>query len=163
MTKISNKKLGNQFENMINRTNNFYDKKEYARITKSNEPITVTRFSKGQIRGGFFKAKSDPDYSGTMNNGQSIVFEAKHSTGTNIPFSQVKEHQERELLKHKKLGAKSFLLIGFHFERFYKINIDEWVNLKNTINKKSLNEKDLSQYSFYIKNGVLDYLGYYDE
>lgn len=147
---------------MIEQANGLYDLKKFARVTKSNEPITVTRIIKGQIRAGFFASKSDPDYSGTLSGGQSVVFEAKHSSGTNIPFEQVKPHQERELLKHKRLGSKSFILISFHFKRFYKVDIDDWVKLKDEVGKKSLNEKDLEPYEFEKVNGYVDYLGYFE-
>lgn len=157
------KKIGNRFESMINQSNTFYDMKKFARVTKSNEPITVTHFRGNRITGGFFEAKSDPDYSGTLTGGRAVVFEAKHCSGTSIPFEQVKAHQERELLKHDKLGAESFVLIGFHFKRFYRVSIKDWMALKENIGKKSLNEKDLSEYEIKAKGGIIDYLGYYEE
>lgn len=163
MARPSNKKIGNRFENMINQVNRLYDVKRYARVTKSNEPVVVTRLIKGQIRAGFYASKSDPDFSGTLSGGQSVVFEAKHTSGTNIPFNQVKEHQERELIKHDHLGAESFLLISFSFKSFYKIDINDWMHLKKEVNKKSLNEKDLAAYKLDRFHGYVDYLGYFDE
>lgn len=152
------KKIGNRFERMIVATCKHYYAKEQAFITKSHEPVTVTKFSRGRIKDGFFENKSEPDFKGTLQGGQSICFEAKHTSGTSIPFKNVKRHQELTLLVQDKLGAESFILITFNLEKFYKVPIREWMNLKDTVNKQSLNQKDLADYEINYQFNVIEFI-----
>ena len=90
--------------------------------------------------------------------GGSIVFEAKHTNTTNIPFGHVANHQKQSLKRHDELGAEAFILVAFKLDNIYKIPIRDWLELEKTIGKKSLNEKDLSEYKIEKNKGLIEFI-----
>ena len=53
---------------------------------------------------------TQPDYKGTLRNGFSIVFEAKHTDTDRIKRAVITDEQEKRLDKHLALGAECFVL-----------------------------------------------------
>ncbi len=128
-----------------------------AYINKTYPPFTTIRRQRGQVVGFYGKA-GQPDFAGTLKNGRSIVFEAKHTSTTSIPFDQVAHHQKQALKKHSELGAEAFILVAFKLDDIYKIPIKDWLELEGTIGKKSLNEKDLTEYKLKKSRGLIDFI-----
>lgn len=157
---LKSKRNGSIFEHMIDRACRYYESREIAYIQKTPEPIRITGRTK---RNGVFQAvfdkKAQLDFTGTLGNGLSIVFEAKYTNNTNITFDRIELHQERELDRHTELGATTFILISFSAKRFYKVSWMEWLGLKETIGKKSVNEKDLAEYQIQEDEGIIRLLG----
>lgn len=151
------KKLGDNFEKLIDLSCNRYASKGVAYISKTYPPFTATGRN-GNLITGFYGNKGQPDFSGTLADGRSIVFEAKHTNTTNIPFSRIAHHQKRALERHGKLGADAFILIAFRFEAFYKVPISEWIDLERNIGKKSVNEKDLAFYKLETNGGYIKFI-----
>lgn len=154
------KRNGEFFENLITASCIDYANKGIAYIQKTPEPMRPVRAinrQRGQYLAVFTK-KAQPDFAGTLNDGRSVVFEAKHTQATNIPFDQISTQQEMDLSKHNELGAEVFILVSFAAKNFYKIPYQSWVHLKNTINKKSLNEKDLESYRIENHGRVIKFL-----
>lgn len=151
------KAVGAQFEKAIERSCIRYRSKGIAHIQKTPEPFKIVGV-KGKYTYGFIEKQAQPDFTGTLKNGQSIVFEAKHTNTTHIRFDRLSFQQEKELAVHDDLGALVFILITFGFKTFYAVPWIDWKELKETVNKKSVNEKDLEQYKVPMKNGLIAFL-----
>lgn len=152
-------KNGAFFEKLIEAACRYYKMQGMAHIEKTPEPFQIQK--KDQRTGrvtGFYKKKAQPDFSGTLKGGKSVVFEAKHTDGTNMPFSRVNAQQVADLDAHDKLGAISFIIISFGTKKFYRVPIHFWINCNQRVDKKSLNENDLKNFEFKFKDGRLQFL-----
>lgn len=140
-------KSGSRFEALIEKACEQYRQEGTAIIYKNSEPLRPSGNFKGGAIKAFYQKKSVPDFTGILKGGQMIMFEAKHVSGKpSIPFSRLQEHQEKYLIDFEAMGARSFVLVGFDMQDFYMISINDYINLKNTIGKKSLNKKDIEAY-----------------
>lgn len=151
------KAYGDQFENLIELSCKRYASQGLAYINKTFPPFTAIRRQRGQVV-GFYGNSGQPDFAGTLKNGRSVVFEAKHTNTTNIPFERIANHQKQALKKHHKLGAKAFILVAFKLDDIYKIPINDWLKLEKNIGKKSVNEKDLKEYKLNKDKGLINFL-----
>lgn len=152
------KRNGERFERLIEITCAYYEKMGVALIQKTPEPMRVLKeLGRGQFKAVFTK-KAQPDFAGTLKSGKSAVFEAKHTDGTNIPFSRINEEQERDLRIHDHLGAISFLLISFEMKNFYAVPYKDWMQMKERSGKKSVNQTDLVDYQISTKKGYLNFI-----
>lgn len=149
---------GTQFETLIERSCRRYSRQGIAHIQKTPEPTKVIKPTGGGRYIMVFTKKAQPDFTGTLNNGQSIVLEAKHTNITNIEFKRISLNQENELNIHEELGAQCLVIIAFRMKDFYVIPWSIWKTLKTTVGKKSLNQKDLENYKIELKRGLLDFL-----
>lgn len=156
----SAKRNGQVFEKYLEASCIRYRTKGIADINKTPEPMKPIGVVNKRL--GHFKAvyekKGQPDFLGTLKGGKSIMFEAKHTEATNLPFNRILPQQERDLENTTKLGGLALVIISFNLRNFYSIEWTEWKRLKETIGKKSVNEKDLEAYKIEFKNGYLQFL-----
>src|SRR5699024_7034011 len=102
------KRNGQVFESLLERSCIYYKKMGIAHIQKTPEPMRIIApisRGKGQYK-AIFEKKAQPDFTGTLSNGKSIVFEAKNTDSTNLPFDRINDVQESDLSYHAHLGAK---------------------------------------------------------
>lgn len=154
------KRNGENFERLIEITCAYYSKMDVAYIQKTPEPmkpIKVINRAKRLFQ-AVYTMKAQPDFTGTLKNGKSVVFEAKHTDGTNIPFDRINEQQQEDLALHNHLGAMTFILISFNMRHFYAIPYSDWMQLKEQSGKKSVNQKDLVDYQISTKKGYLNFI-----
>lgn len=151
------KVYGDQFERLIELSCNRYASEGMAYINKTYPAFTTTG-RKGRLITGFYGSTGQPDFVGTLKNGRSIVFEAKHTNTTNIEFKRIVPHQKHALKRHHELGAESFILIAFKLDNIYKISIKDWLELEKNIDKKSVNEKDLAEYKLNKDKGLIRFI-----
>ncbi|API89415.1 hypothetical protein BKP56_09175 [Marinilactibacillus sp. 15R] len=159
------KRSGDQFENLIVRSCDYYKRTSIAYIQKTPEPmkvIAVLDMNKGHFRAHYEK-KAQPDFSGTLKDGRSIVFEAKHTTGTSLPFDRINKQQEIDLALHDELDAWAGVVISFSMKNFYCVPYYAWNKLKETSGKKSVNQKDLEIYKITVEGGLLKFLEWMKE
>lgn len=113
-----------------------------------------------------------------INNGQIIVMELKsHNKETGWPFDSVKDHQIEFLLKAKKAGACSFIILNVRFGRgairfnnTFAININIFLQLKISHGKKSIKPDELFlnnqiiplrwKYNIWELNRLIDDIGF---
>ena len=78
---------GNDFEEMINYTNELYRQNGLGLIQKIPTPITPVEIQKdtGRISLAYFNSKSTVDYIGVIQ-GVPVCFDAKETTEKNLPF-----------------------------------------------------------------------------
>ncbi len=160
-TALKARNNGARFESLIETSCAYYKKQGIAHIQKTPEPMRPIRAvnrSKGHYLAVHTK-KAQPDFSGTLKGGKSVMFEAKHTDGTNIRFDRISDVQEHDLTVNSKLGARCFVLVSFGFKNFYVVDWNVWLLLEFTLGKKSVNEKDLAKCQVERVNGRLEFLG----
>ena len=111
---------GSVFEEMINLTNEQYEKRGIALIQKIPTPIKPVEFDseKRTIKLAYFEQKSTVDYIGVMH-GIPICFDAKETARKSLPFGNIHPHQVQFMKKFSQQGGIAFLLVHFTDENAY--------------------------------------------
>lgn len=154
----SNKAAGELWESIIATACDYYSKMGEAEIEKTPEPMRpIRRLNGGQFIAIFTKS-AQPDYKGTLKNGHSIVFEAKHTDTDRIRRDVISPEQEKRLDNHLSLGAECYVLISFGFQQFFKVPWDTFRDMKMIFGRKYLVPQDLKKYEIKYIGGVLRFL-----
>lgn len=130
---------GNDLEKRLNRQNILYRKDVKALILKVEVPIIITRK-------GLVAKQSTVDYTGTLNGGKSIAFDAKETQSkTSFPLTNIEDHQLAYLRFQQNLRGFAFFMI--HFKKVYSDKvfitpIDLIETYKNGNGRKSIPFKD---------------------
>lgn len=109
---------GMSFEEMINKSNEYYLEKNIAVIHKKPTPVQIVkvdypRRSAAVIKEAYFKQASTTDYNGVYK-GHYIDFEAKETKNkTSFPLSNIHEHQISHMKQCTQQNGVAFLLIFF--------------------------------------------------
>ena len=98
---IKKSRLGVNFEDMINDSNQYYLLHDIAVIHKKPTPIQITKVdypkrSSAKITEAFYKVPSTTDYNGIYK-GKYIDFEAKETKATSFPLENIHTHQIKHL------------------------------------------------------------------
>lgn len=159
------KRNGEHFEMLIERTCAYYSKMGVAHIQKTPEPMKPIKAINRAKRlfQAVYTAKAQPDFTGTLKNGRSIVFEAKHTESTNLPFDRINEQQVRDLALHDHMDAWVAILISFGMKNFYCVPYFQWVKLKENSGKKSINQKDIEIYKVSTDKGYINFLDWLED
>lgn len=153
---------GKFLETLIDRSNIKYFTDNIADIRKVPTPFKPLSTKGGRVT-GYFEKPEWVDYSGIFE-GQAIIFDAKQTATTNLPLSNISQHQY-ELLKswHYK-GARAFLIVYFSKEDEYyylpfKALQYAWERAENG-GRKSIAHAEFTElaHGIKLKSGILDYL-----
>ncbi len=111
-------RLGTNFEDAINQSNEYYLLNDVAVIHKKPTPIQITKVDypsrhSAKITEAFYKIPSTTDYNGIYK-GCYVDFEAKSCNGASFPFSHLYVHQIHHLEAVNRHGGISFLIIRFN-------------------------------------------------
>ncbi len=130
---------GKWLEQVIVNTNKMYAYRNIALISKIPTPTQVIRKGENLI-GARYTEKSTVDFTGVLEeNGKFIAFDTKECQKTSFSFALVKEHQIEYLKKVKEMNGIAFILIFFkNMDELYRIEINEFIDLMNTLNRKSI-------------------------
>lgn len=171
---IKKSRLGINFEDMINDSNQYYLLHDVAVIHKKPTPIQITKVdypkrSSAKITEAFYKIPSTTDYNGIYK-GHHIDFEAKSCKGKSFTFNNLYTHQIEHLKLVEKHGGISFLLIRFNdFEEVFivptKILYEEFQKSLNG-GRKSLSYDFVKGLGYQVPTGyapLVDYLKTVDE
>ncbi len=104
--------LGKELEGYIDQSIVAYLNRGRAIITKNHPEVKVTSKVKGQVKGGYFKEKGAPDYSG-LSHGRGICFDAKETKKDEFPLANIKSHQVEYLKNWRDQGGISFIMVRF--------------------------------------------------
>ena len=150
---------GDNFENIIAASLEWYKIKGWAEIEKTPEPMKpLSRPNKkGQFLACFTKA-AQPDFKGTLLGGRSVVFEAKHTDSDQIKYSAVTKDQHDRLERHYNLGAVAFVLVSLGLQDFYRVPWKVWRDMKAIYGYKHMKRADLEPYRVQYIAGVLKLL-----
>ena len=110
-----------------------------------------------------FEKSAQPDFKGTVKGGRTVVFDAKFTEADRIRYQVLSEHQRDTLLKYSELGAMAFILVGFANGKIYKIDIHEWMNMKQDFGRYYIKQTELDALNHEAitnsnHNGVVDFL-----
>lgn len=154
------KRNGQVFERMIERSCIRYRTKDIADIKKTPEPMKVLGVL--NARRGLFKAvyekKGQPDFTGTIQGGRSVMIEVKHSSAKRIEFERILPQQRKDLESCARLGGLALIVISFNLESFYCIEWIDWLELKEQTGKKSVNDTDLALYEVELNLNTINFL-----
>lgn len=158
-----NRELGKNFENTVDTICQIYEYNGLARIEKTPEPMKILKYlDQGRFE-AVFEKDAQPDFKGTVKGGRTVVFDAKFTESDKIRYQVLSDNQRNALLKYSELGAMSFILVGFANGKIYKIDINEWVRMKQDFGRlyimqeelDALNNKEITSSN---RNGVVDFL-----
>ena len=157
-----NRERGKVFEETVDMICKIYEAKGLAKIEKTPEPMKIlTYLSNGKFEAVFEKS-AQPDFKGTIKGGRTIVFDAKFTTSDRITYQVLSDFQREALVKYSELGAISFILVGFSDGKIYRININEWINMKQDFGRQYIKQEELNQLNdktlIEPKNGIADFL-----
>ena len=150
---LSASNRGMDLENDINLSNDWYNDKGIALITKRPTPINIVKvdYSKGaRITDAYFEKQSTTDYNGVYK-GKYIDFEAKNTKSeTSFPLSNISEHQIVHLRNVIKHGGIAFFIICFQIKNeVYLLDASFVIEFYEKGGRKSI------PYSVFKEKGVL--------
>lgn len=158
MSYNQNKNFGNTFEDLINRGCDYYRKQRVGCILKTPEPFRAIQRTNGGRVVGFYEKKAQPDYKGTLYNGQCIIFEAKSTIKDRICQNAVTKAQTDCLNEHQAYHAKCFVMVSIKGQYFFRVPWHQWSKMKETYGRKYMCLKELQPFSIKEKNNVLLFL-----
>ncbi len=157
-------KRGLDFEDEINRANDYYLSNDIAHIYKKPTPIKVLKVKntnenftkKTKIIDAFFEKKSTTDYNGIYK-GRYIDFEVKESKDKSFNLKvNLHDHQKEHLYAVSRHGGIAFLIINM--KKYGKIFIVEITKINE--NQEKLDYEFLQDYGYEIKQDSTIYLDY---
>ena len=157
-----NREFGKIFENTVDMICQVYEMNGFARIEKTPEPMKVLRYVDGGKFEAVFEKSAQPDFKGVVKGGRTVVFDAKFTEADRIRYQVLSDFQREALLKYSELGAIAFVLVGFKNGKIYKIDINEWVNMKQDFGRLYIKQSELDELNHEAltnsKGGVVDFL-----
>lgn len=155
---MRNRRIGKNFEEVIEAACNYYKSIELAIIEKTPEPMKVLgKANKGKFQACFIK-KAQPDFKGCTANGKAIAFEAKATEKDRIRKCAVTDEQSKFLESYWKMNAQAFVLVSFNLERCYRVPWGIWREMETLYGRKYLLETDIVDCRLKFKHGCLDFL-----
>ncbi len=131
---------GEELENLVLASNQFYHKHGVCRIDKAPTPVKAVEVINGsKIVEGYFEKKATVDFYGIVQ-GHFICFDAKQVSGKSLPLANIHKHQIDYMTDVEKQGGITFLLVHFseinkYFLLPYEILFDYYINSKNGARK----------------------------
>lgn len=158
---------GSTLEDLLNRTNEYYEEKGLALIQKIPTPITPVQIDKEHrhITLAYFDKISTVDYIGAVQ-GIPVCFDAKECATDTFPLQNIHEHQVRFMEKFEKQGGVSFLILYFSGrDTLYYMQFQEMLKFWNRAQeggRKSFRFEELRAEYFvsWKHNAYIPYLNY---
>lgn len=140
------KSLGAMFEKGLENVFSRLAQRGVACIMKTPEPLKVLPSTRrGHVFNAVFTEKAQPDYTGTLRGGRSVMIEAKATETDRITQDRVLASQAALLDKHSRLGAVCGVIVCLNFEAYGYIPWEAWKELKKITGHKYVNAADLKQ------------------
>jgi len=154
---------GLDFEQLIDKSNEYYNSEKIAFINKKPTPIKILSVSGNRISDAVFEKKSTTDYNGIYK-GHHIDFEVKSTIKSTFDISSnLHQHQMEHMENIFNSGGISFIIICFKMEN--KIFLIPFENLKQ-ISVSHINIEKCSNLGFEIKeslNPSIDFISIVDK
>lgn len=154
---------GDETEDIINLTNDLYERHDLALMKKIAIPIKVTKIEGGRIVEGFYEEKSTVDYVGIVQ-GTAVCFDAKETFKSNLPLQNIHAHQLKYMQGFRAQGGVAFIICNFKtFSDFMLIPlevIEAYIENCKAKGRKSIPYNALDpQFSIRLNdNGTLAYI-----
>lgn len=140
------KAKGQQFENRLDASFEYYARTGFAIIEKTPEPMRPARSLGNGKFIAYYEKKAQPDYKGIIKGGRVVVFEAKFTSTDRMEQSRVLKSQAEYMDKHQALGARCFVIAGFGSGQVYCVPWKDWARMKELFGRKYVTEADLEKY-----------------
>lgn len=138
------KSLGAMFETGLDSVFYWLAQWNTACIMKTPEPLKVLPSTRrGHVFNAVFTQKAQPDYTGTLKGGRSVMIEAKATETDRITQDRVLDSQATLLDKHTRLGAVCGIIVCLNFETYGYIPWQQWRAMKDITGHKYVNAADL--------------------
>lgn len=105
-----------------------------------------------------FVKQAQPDYKGTLREGQAVVFEAKYTGADRIERGRITGEQADGLEAHNKLGACAFVLVSFGFRDYFRIPWSIWRDMKQHFERLYIKPEELEEYRVKFIGGLVRFL-----
>ena len=105
-----------------------------------------------------FEKKAQPDYKGTLKNGKTIIFEAKHTENDRIEQSRLTDTQVKLLTKYHSMNAQCYVLVTVQMRTFYFVPWQVWRDMKEIYGRKYMTIDELKKYQVPFVNGTIRFL-----
>ncbi len=152
------KVAGDNLEGLIKAACMYYEDRKIASIEKTPEPMHIIKnLGKGRFI-AYFEKQAQPDFKGTLDGGQAIVFEAKNTRVDKIEQSRLTKEQKDSLQKHYELGAMAFVLVSINLQSFYRVHWETWRDMKELFGHKHMTVEELKPYKLKMTNGIIRFL-----
>ena len=149
---------GQAFEGLILLQCKEYQKHGIAVIDKTPEPFLVLKRDKtGLFSGRFTNAKAQPDFQGTLQNGRSVILEAKATSKDRILTTVLTDTQIQLLANHHEMGALCGVLCEIQDNRF-AVPYDIWIKAKKLYGHKYFTVAELIEQGCHVTTGLFDFL-----
>lgn len=163
---ISASNRGMNLENDINISNDWYNDKGIALITKRPTPINIVKvdYSKGaRITDAYFEKQSTTDYNGVYK-GRYVDFEAKNTKSkTSFPLNNIEPHQISHLKKVIAQGGIAFFIIQFQLlNEVYLLDASYVINFYEHGERKSIPYEEIKKSGILIEQSYNPRLLYVD-
>ena len=153
----ANKAQGALFEGQIEAACEYYWANKIAHIEKTPEPLKpIKSLGAGKFL-AVFEKDAQPDFKGTMDGGQAVCFEAKHTDTDRISQQVVLPQQSDSLDAHEELGALCFVMVSMNY-RVYRVPWKDWKNMKTLFGHKYMNTEELAAYQVPYREGLYFFL-----
>ena len=165
---IKNSNRGMDLEQLINKSNSFYNENNIAMVFKRPTPIRVVKYDKKTktITKAFFDFQSTIDYN-MIYKGKYIDFEAKSTNLKSLPFKNISKHQIEHLNKVVSHGGIAFFIIEFvEHQETYLLDAKFVIEYFEHGSRKSIPYEEIKKIGHLIKRSYLprlDYLPIVDE
>lgn len=140
------KAAGKRFEARLDESFSYYREKGYADIEKTPEPMLPTKSLGNGKFIAYYQKKAQPDYTGTIKGGRTVIFEAKYTSTDRLEQNRVLPSQAEYMARKETLGARCFVLAGFSSGEVYRIPWPIWSAMKENFGRKYVTEADLDKY-----------------
>jgi recombination protein U len=158
---MQNNAQGQIFEAMIKTACVIYIQQNRAEIEKVPEPFRVIRKHANGEFTGRFTAKAAPDFSGTLDGGKAIHFEAKYTTTDQLKRAVLTDEQMRSLERHTQRGAITGVCAGIQ-DHYFFVPWTVWRDMKLHYGRQYVTAADLERYRVRF-NGAVLFLDYANE
>ena len=153
---IKNSNRGMDLEQLINKSNSFYNENNIAMVFKRPTPIRVVKYDKKTktITKAFFDFQSTIDYN-MIYKGKYIDFEAKSTNLKSLPFKNISKHQIEHLNQVLSHGGIAFFIINFRtLKETYFLPFEELQQFLQTTNRKSISVNTIKKKGQLIKGTI---------
>lgn len=149
-----NNAQGHSFESIVMAGCQYYKLHNRAEIDKTPEPFRVIEKHHSGIFTGRFTSRAQPDFQGTLQGGQSIVFETKYTRTDRLNRGILTPAQMEALERHYNAGAVSGVCAGIGDEFFFVPWI-VWRNMKQIYGRQYVRADDIQGYKVKFSGAVL--------
>lgn len=156
----SNRGMG--LEKDINMTNTYYIEKDIAVIYKKPTPVKVTKVVNNyKVKDGFYEMPSTTDYNGVYKS-KYIDFEAKEiKKMLSFPLKNIHKHQIDHLVKIKKHGGISFIIVRFCDKNItYLLDTNKLIDFIDKEDRKSIPISYFEDNAYKINESYIPRLDY---